>query len=111
MANAEQFNHAGAFLTRAKEYPASAEDNLAAQRCTPAPGDAFHAGISAKDDMLTELAGATRKSKWLRCQQLSAFNTASSRLRRLGLDSWLASAATAPTNSSSSSSAAERTAP
>jgi hypothetical protein len=49
MASAEQLNHAKAFLTKAEEYLASAEDNLVAQRYTPATGDAIHAGISAKD--------------------------------------------------------------
>lgn len=48
MAAAEQRNHAKAYLKKALEYPASAEDNLAANRHTPAAGDAIHAGISAK---------------------------------------------------------------
>lgn len=63
MASAEQLNHAKAFLRKAEEYLASAEDNLVAERYTPAAGDAIHAGISAKDAMVTALIGATRKSK------------------------------------------------
>ncbi|MDQ3095498.1 MAG: hypothetical protein M3Q82_06010 [Actinomycetota bacterium] len=63
MANAEQSNHAKAFLTKAEEYLASAEDNLAAKRYTPAAGDAIHAGISAKDAIVTSLTGSTSKGK------------------------------------------------
>ena len=37
------------FLTKAEEYLASAQDNLARERFTVATGDAIHAGISAKD--------------------------------------------------------------
>ncbi len=61
MASAEQLNHAKAFLRKAEEYLASAEDNLAAARYTPAAGDSIHAGISAKDAIVTALTGATRK--------------------------------------------------
>lgn len=63
MATAEQRNHSRAFLKKAEEYLASAEDNLAADRNPPAAGDAIHAGISAKDAIVTVLTGATRKSK------------------------------------------------
>ncbi len=63
MARAEQRNYAKAFLQKAEEYLASAEDNLAAKRYTPAAGDAIHAGISAKDAILTALTGATSKGK------------------------------------------------
>jgi HEPN domain-containing protein len=63
MATAEQRNHAKAFLKKAEEYLASAEDNLAAGRNTPAAGDAIHAGISAKDAIVTALTGATSKGK------------------------------------------------
>ena len=63
MATAEQRNHAKAFLAKAEEYLASAETNLEAGRNTPAAGDAIHAGISAKDAMLTMLTGASRKAK------------------------------------------------
>jgi hypothetical protein len=63
MANAEQRNHAGVFLRKAKEYLASAEDNLAAHRHTPAAGDAIHAGISAKDAIVISLTGSTSKGK------------------------------------------------
>jgi hypothetical protein len=48
MAQAERLNQAKAFLTKAQEYLASAEDNLVAERFTAAAGDAIHAGISAK---------------------------------------------------------------
>jgi len=63
MANAEQSNHAKAFLTKAEEFLASAEDNLAAQRYTPAAGDGIHAGISAKDAIVTSLTGSIGKGK------------------------------------------------
>ena len=63
MATAEQRNHARSFLKKAEEYLASAEANLAAKRYTPAAGDAIHAGISAKDAILTALTGATSKGK------------------------------------------------
>ena len=63
MATAEQRNHAKSFLKKAEEYLASAEDNLAAERHTPAAGDAIHAGISAKDAVVTTLTGSTSKGK------------------------------------------------
>jgi HEPN domain-containing protein len=63
MATAQQRNHARSFLRKAEEYLASAEANLAAKRYTPAAGDAIHAGISAKDAILTALTGATSKTK------------------------------------------------
>jgi HEPN domain-containing protein len=63
MATAEQRNHARAFLTKAEEYLASAEDNLAAERRTPAAGDAIHAGICAKDAIVIALTGSTGKGK------------------------------------------------
>ena len=63
MANAEQLNHAKAFLKKAEEYLASAEDNLAAERYTPAAGDAIHSGISAKDAIVAALTGSTSKGK------------------------------------------------
>jgi HEPN domain-containing protein len=63
MASAEQLNHAKAFLRKAEEYLASAEDNLVAERPTAAAGDAIHAGISAKDAIVTALTGGTRKAK------------------------------------------------
>jgi uncharacterized protein (UPF0332 family) len=43
VATAEQRNHARAFLRKAEEYLASAEDNFAAERYTPSAGDAIHA--------------------------------------------------------------------
>lgn len=63
MANAEQRNYAKSFLKKAEEYLASAEDNLAAERHTPAAGDAIHAGISSKDAIVTTLTGSTSKGK------------------------------------------------
>lgn len=63
MATAEQRNHATAYLAKAKEYLASAEANLESERHTPAAGDAIHAGISAKDAIVTALTGATGKAK------------------------------------------------
>jgi hypothetical protein len=63
MAGAEQLNHARAFLGKAEEYLASAEDNLVAERHTAAAGDAIHAGISAKDAIVTALTGASRNAK------------------------------------------------
>jgi hypothetical protein len=63
MATAEQRNHARSFLKKAEEYLASAEANLAAERYTPTAGDAIHAGISAKDTIVTALTGSTNKGK------------------------------------------------
>ncbi|HBJ72735.1 MAG TPA: hypothetical protein DDY88_03260 [Actinobacteria bacterium] len=63
MATAEHRNHAKSFLKKSEEYLASAEDNLAAGRHTPAAGDAIHAGISAKDAIVTALTGSTTRGK------------------------------------------------
>jgi hypothetical protein len=63
MVTAEQRNHARAFLTKAEEYLASAEDSLTAERPTPAAGNAIHAGISAKDAIVTALTGSVTKKK------------------------------------------------
>ena len=63
MATLVQRNHARNFLKKAEEYLASAEANLAAQRPTVAAGDAIHAGICAKDAIVTELTGTTTKGK------------------------------------------------
>jgi len=63
MATAEQRNHARAFLTKAEEYLASAEDSLTAERHTPAAGNAIHAGISTKDAIITALTGCSAKGK------------------------------------------------
>ncbi|MDH3958831.1 MAG: hypothetical protein OEU98_05095 [Actinomycetota bacterium] len=54
MATAEPLNHAKAFLRKAEEYLASAEDNLVAERYTAAAGAAEKALrelISAKRDV------------------------------------------------------------
>ena len=59
----ERLDHAKASLRKAPEYLASAEDNLVAERFTAAAGDAIHAGISAKDPIVTALTSATRKGK------------------------------------------------
>ena len=63
MATIEQRNRAKSFLKKAEEYLASAEDNLAAERRTPAAGDAIHAGISSKDAIVTALTGSTNKGQ------------------------------------------------
>ena len=55
MATLEQRNHARSYLKKAEEYLASAEANLQAGRYTVAAGDAIHAGICAKDAIVTEL--------------------------------------------------------
>jgi HEPN domain-containing protein len=63
MATPEQRTHAKSFLRKAEEYLASAESNLVAGRFTPAAGDAIHAGISAKDAVLSSLTGSTSKGR------------------------------------------------
>jgi predicted nucleotidyltransferase len=54
---------ARSFLTKAEEYLASAEANLAAGRHSPAAGDAIHAGISSKDAVVTALTGTSSKGQ------------------------------------------------
>lgn len=63
MAGSERHNHARRFLQKAEEYVASAKANLLAGRYTPAAGDAIHAGISAKDAIVTVLTGSTAKGQ------------------------------------------------
>lgn len=63
MTSAGHRNHARSFLTKAEEYLASAEANLAAGRHTPAAGDAIHAGINAKDAIVTALTGTSTKGR------------------------------------------------
>lgn len=63
MPTAEHRNHAKSLLQKADEYLASAEADLVAQRYTAAAGDAIHAGINAKDAIVTALTGTTRKGK------------------------------------------------
>ena len=63
MATVEQRNHANSFLKKAQEYLASAEENLTAERHTPAAGDAIDSGISSKDAIVTVLTGSTSKGK------------------------------------------------
>jgi HEPN domain-containing protein len=63
MTFAESTNYAKRYLQKAKEYLASAQDNFELERATPAAGDAIHAGISAKDAIVTMLTGATSKAK------------------------------------------------
>lgn len=63
MATFEQRQHARSYLKKAEEYLASAETNLAAERNTVAAGDAIHAGICAKDAIVTELTGKTTKGR------------------------------------------------
>ena len=59
----ESRNHARSYLQKAQEYLDSAQDNLDLERATPAAGDAIHAGISAKDAIVTVLTGETSKAK------------------------------------------------
>jgi hypothetical protein len=59
----EHMDRARNFLKKAQEYLAAAEDSLAAERHTPAAGDAIHAGINAKDAIVTALTGTTSKRK------------------------------------------------
>lgn len=54
---------AKAFLHKANEYLDSAQDNLDLERFTPAAGDAIHAGIDAKDAIVTSLTAVTIKAK------------------------------------------------
>ena len=63
MTSAESLNYATRYLQKAEEYLASAQDNFDLERATPAAGDAIHAGISAKDALVTMLTGATSKAK------------------------------------------------
>lgn len=63
MTSVESRNHARSHLQKAQEYLASAQDNLDLERATPAAGDAIHAGISAKDALVTVLTGETSKAK------------------------------------------------
>ena len=63
MTSAENLNYAKRYLQKAEEYLASAQDNLDLERATPAAGDAIHAGISAKDAIVTALTGAASKAK------------------------------------------------
>jgi len=55
--------YAEAFLKKAEEYLSSAQDNVDMERFTVASGDSIHAGISAKDAIVTMLTGSTGKSK------------------------------------------------
>jgi hypothetical protein len=63
MTAAERLNYAKRHLQKAEEYLASAQDNFDLERATPAAGDAIHAGMSAKDAILTLLTGATSRAK------------------------------------------------
>ena len=63
MTSAESTNYAKRYLQKAVEYLASAQDNFDLERATPAAGDAIHAGINAKDAIVTMLTGATSKAK------------------------------------------------
>jgi hypothetical protein len=56
-------SQARAFLRKSEEYLASATDDLAVGRYTPAAGGAIHAGISAKDAIVMALAGSVTKHK------------------------------------------------
>lgn len=63
MSSATNLNHARAYLKKAEEYLESAADNLVAERHTPCAGDAIHAGISAKDAIVSALTGSTGKHR------------------------------------------------
>lgn len=60
MTSAASTNYAKRYLQKAEECLTSAEDHLDLERATPAAGVAIHAGISAKDAMVT---GMTSKAK------------------------------------------------
>jgi len=51
-----------AFLRKAREYLAVAEDSLEQERTTAAAGNAIHAGINAKDAIVIALTGSTMKN-------------------------------------------------
>ena len=55
--------NADAFLKKAEEYLSSAQDNVDMERFTAASGDSIHAGISAKDAIVSMLTGVTGKNK------------------------------------------------
>ena len=63
MRSAESRNYATRYLQKAEEYLEAAQDSLDLERATPAAGDAIHAGISAKDAIVTFLKGTTGKRK------------------------------------------------
>jgi hypothetical protein len=63
MTDAPSRNYAKRYLQKAQQYLASARDNIDLERPIPAAGDAIHAGISAKDAIVTMLTGATSKAK------------------------------------------------
>lgn len=63
MSTAESMNYARQYLRKAQEYLDSARDNFDLERMTPAAGDAIHAGIAAKDAVVTALIGRTSKHK------------------------------------------------
>lgn len=63
MTSMENRNYALSYLQKAQEYLDSARDNLDLERATSAAGDAIHAGISAKDAIVTALTGETSKAK------------------------------------------------
>ncbi len=60
---AEHRGNASGFLSKAREYLTAADDSTTAGRHTAAAGDAIHAGIAAKDAIVTALTGSTRKGK------------------------------------------------
>lgn len=63
MVSLQQDNYTRSYLRKAEEYFASAEENYLAERYTVAAGDAIHAGICAKDAIVTALTGSTAKRK------------------------------------------------
>jgi len=63
MTAAEALNYARRYFAKASEYLETAEDSLDLERPTAAAGNAIHAGICAKDTVVTALTGTTSKSR------------------------------------------------
>lgn len=63
MTRAEERNNAKRFLSKAREYLETAQDSFDLERPTAAAGNAIHAGISAKDAIVTIRMGTTSKGR------------------------------------------------
>lgn len=63
MTAAESLNYARRYLGKAREYLETAQDSLDLERPTAAAGNAIHAGINAKDAVVTALTGTTAKTR------------------------------------------------
>jgi len=59
----ENRKHARSYFQKAQEYLDSAQDNLDLEGATLGAGNAIHAGISAKDAIVTALTCGTSKAK------------------------------------------------